>query len=59
MELWSQIRVLEDDAEVTKRVQNLLDRRCLAYVDIQDKGAPRVAAGPQRHVCEQGWRTFL
>ena len=60
MELWSQIRVLEDDAEVTKRVQKLLDRRCLAYVDIQDKGAPRVAAGPATaRLLEQGWRTFL
>ncbi|MBM83654.1 MAG: hypothetical protein CMJ78_24105 [Planctomycetaceae bacterium] len=50
----------DDDAEVTKQVQELLDPLCLIGVSLRDKGPPLVKRGAApRELLEQGWRTFL
>ena len=54
------LKSASDDATVTLTAQRLLDRLCLAAVDIQPEGPPRVTRGTARaELLEQGWRTFL
>ncbi|WP_182868088.1 CehA/McbA family metallohydrolase [Stieleria mannarensis] len=54
------LKSLPDDQQVVAEVQQLLDPYCLAIVDVQPEGAPKVRPGSaKRELLEQGWRTFL
>ncbi len=54
------LKTSDDDSYVVQEVQRLLDPFCLAIVDVQDEGPPRVARGAAAaELLEQGWRTFL
>ncbi|XZE53539.1 CehA/McbA family metallohydrolase [Planctomycetaceae bacterium SH139] len=56
----SLLKSSDDDSYVTREVQRLLDPLCLAIVDVQVEGPPRVTRGSATpELLEQGWRTFL
>jgi len=49
-----------DAAKVVSQVQRLLDPFCIATVDLQESGPPKVSRGAaSTELLEQGWRTFL
>lgn len=49
-----------DAAKLVSEVQRLLDPLCIAFVDLQPTGPPKVAQGAaSTELLEQGWRTFL
>ena len=49
-----------DAAQVIREVQNVLDRYCLADIQINPEGRLKVAQGAAKpELAEQGWRTFL
>lgn len=49
-----------DDEAVVKGVQAILDPKCIAVVEIQETGRPKVIAGEAKPVLlEQGWKTYL
>ncbi|MEC8159639.1 MAG: hypothetical protein VX111_00765, partial [Planctomycetota bacterium] len=51
---------LESPQLVTKAVQRIFDPLCLAIVDVQESGPPKVTkATAKPELLEQGWRTFL
>lgn len=53
-------KTLRADDEIVTAVQDVFDPLCLAVVDIQESGPPKVATGPAAaELLEQGWRTFL
>ena len=53
-----QISPTAEDAAT--RAQEILDRRCLFFVNINPEMRVKVAAGPAKpELVEQGWRLFL
>ncbi len=49
-----------DDRTAIKRIQELLDPRCLAEVNINAESRVKVKEGPvAKKLMQQGWRTFL
>lgn len=51
---------LQDDEEVTRQVQDVLDSNCLLGVTVTSESAPRLSRGPAKPLLvEQGWQTFL
>jgi hypothetical protein len=54
------LKSLQDETKITQEVQRLLDPYCLAIVNIQENGPPKVVQGlADPELLEQGWRTFL
>ena len=54
------LKSVQDEGRVAKEVQRLLDPLCLAIVEIQHDGPPKVVSGlAKMQLLEQGWRTFL
>lgn len=50
----------EDEAQSTKAVQQVLDRLCLAGVNINAESRVKAAPGPApRQLMQHGWRVFL
>lgn len=55
-----QLKTNANSQQVTREIQRLLDPLCLAVVEVQSDGAPRVLRGPcQTPLMEQGWATYL
>lgn len=55
-----EIESLPLNAEGVKRLQEILDARCIAGVHINPEARVKVQAGPaEPRLVEQGWRTFL
>ena len=51
---------LEDDAEVVKQIQAVLDPLCLVGVNINPESRVKAAPGPaERQLLQGGWRVFL
>ncbi len=56
----NKLREIEDDATVTKRVQTLLDPKCLLVIEIEADGTLRaVNLSSRLELDENGWKTFL
>src|SRR6185295_14437518 len=48
------------EPDAVARLQEILDRHCLFFVNINPEMRVKVAAGPAKHeLSEQGWRQFL
>ena len=55
-----EIEALPLNAASVKRLQQILDRHCLAGININPESRVKVQAGPTApNLVEQGWRTFL
>src|SRR6202171_560290 len=50
----------EDRGQAVAEIQKILDRHCLAAVEINPESRVKVQEGPAKaQLVEQGWRTFL
>lgn len=62
-DLRQQIELLkgqQDEAEITSKIQQLLDPMCLLAIQTQDNAPCNLFAGKNKpELLEQGWRTFL
>ena len=51
---------LSDNAESVKRLQEILDSRCIALIEINPESRVKAQAGPARkELVQNGWRSFL
>lgn len=56
----SELRASDSDSTVVSEIQKLLDKHCLAVVNINPESRVKVAAGPAAPVLdERGWTNFL
>lgn len=54
------VKSLENNGQVVRTVQEILDPLCLVTVDVQPSGPANVSRGAAApELLEQGWRTFL
>ena len=52
--------LMEDEARGAARIQEVLDRHCLAFVNINPESRVKAAEGPApRELVQNGWRSFL
>ncbi len=60
LETFASIQKMEDDAQVVKAIQELVDPLCLAAIHINPESRVKVIEGPVgKKLIENGWQTFL